>query len=246
MSNSAFFPLRKFNIFSLSNFAQETFLFHSPVNKHDKVYIIVMVVGKAWFVLLGICFDMFIWLYSIDIYHFCFGGFLGMIVSFLFKILFSAYTSFPQFSRKFCNVENSGLYYNETIWCCKTQSVFWRTCDSSDMCVYLKLYPTLYKSDIGKHNYKCLILTKFNVEAPFTGQDNDKVIPEKGILMAHNWQKWKSILLTCPWHKIYRVEAVGLKSSNYTLKNYVFVWICEIWGNFMKNWYFVNNCLIKV
>ena len=22
--------------------------------------------------------------------------------------------------------------------------------------------------------------------------------------------------------------------------------VCEIWGNFMKNWYFTNNCLIKV
>ena len=46
--------------------------------------------------------------------------------------------------------------------------------------------------------------------------------------------------------KIYREEAVGLKSSNYTLKLW-FLWIlCEIWGNFLKIWYFVNNCLIKV
>ena len=34
-----------------------------------------------------------------------------------------------------------------------------------------------------------------------------------------NWQKLKSIFLTCPCHKIHRVEAVGLKSSNYTFKN---------------------------
>ena len=34
----------------------------------------------------------------------------------------------------------------------------------------------------------------------------------------------KSTFLTCPCHKIYRVEAVGLKSFNYTLKNYYF---CE-------------------
>ena len=38
------------------------------------------------------------------------------------------------------------------------------------------------------------------------------------VLTAHNWQKWKSIFLTCPYHKIDRVEAVGLKTSNYTLK----------------------------
>ena len=43
------------------------------------------------------------------------------------------------------------------------------------------------------------------------------------ILTAHNWQKWKSTFLTCPCHKIYRVDAVGLKSSNYTLKITIFV-----------------------
>ena len=35
-------------------------------------------------------------------------------------------------------------------------------------------------------------------------------------LTAHNWQKWKRVFLTCPCHKIYRVEAVGLKRCNYT------------------------------
>ena len=43
-------------------------------------------------------------------------------------------------------------------------------------------------------------------------------------LTAHNWQKWKSKFLTCPRHKIYRVETVGLKSSNLYLKIYDF---CE-------------------
>ena len=41
-------------------------------------------------------------------------------------------------------------------------------------------------------------------------------------LTAHNWQKWKRVFLTCPCHDIYRVEAVGLKSSNYTLKIVIF------------------------
>ena len=60
-----------------------------------------------------------------------------------------------------------------------------------------------------------------------------------------------------PYHmsryKIYREEAVGLKSSNYTSKqnktkqkNTLFLWIREIWGNFMKIWYFINNYFIKV
>ena len=43
--------------------------------------------------------------------------------------------------------------------------------------------------------------------------------------------------------KIYREEAVGLKSSKYTLKIDI-LWVCEIWGNFLKNWYFVNSCLM--
>ena len=40
------------------------------------------------------------------------------------------------------------------------------------------------------------------------------------LLMAHNWQKWKSTFLTCPCHKIYRVEAVGPKKFQLYFKNY--------------------------
>ena len=36
------------------------------------------------------------------------------------------------------------------------------------------------------------------------------------LLTAHNWQKWKSTFFTGPCHEIYRVEAVCLKSFNYT------------------------------
>ena len=38
-----------------------------------------------------------------------------------------------------------------------------------------------------------------------------------------NWQKWKRVFLTCPCHKIYRDEAVGLKSCKYTWKITKFV-----------------------
>ena len=65
------------------------------------------------------------------------------------------------------------------------------------------------------------------------------------ILMAYNWQKWKSTFLTCHCHEIYREEAFGLKSSSYAEKIW-FLWICQIWGNFIKNQYFVNINLIKV
>ena len=64
-------------------------------------------------------------------------------------------------------------------------------------------------------------------------------------LTAHNWQKWKRVFLTCPSHKIYRVEAFGLKSSNYTWKIMIF---CEYVKFGAISWKidFVNNCLIKV
>ena len=61
-------------------------------------------------------------------------------------------------------------------------------------------------------------------------------------LTAHNWQKRKRVFLTCPYHKIYRDEAVGLKSCKYTWKITIFV-KSEIWDNIVKIWYFVNNCL---
>ena len=44
-------------------------------------------------------------------------------------------------------------------------------------------------------------------------------------LTGGNWQKWKRVFLTCPCHKIYRDEAVGLtKKLQKYLKNYD---ICE-------------------
>ena len=35
-------------------------------------------------------------------------------------------------------------------------------------------------------------------------------------LTAHNWQELKRVFLTRPCHKIFRLEAVGLKSSKHT------------------------------
>ena len=63
-------------------------------------------------------------------------------------------------------------------------------------------------------------------------------------LTAHKWQKWKRVFLTCPCHKIYRDEAVGLKVANI-LEKLWYLWKCEIWSNTVKIWYFVNNCLIE-
>ena len=46
----------------------------------------------------------------------------------------------------------------------------------------------------------------------------------------HNWQKWKRTFLTCPCHKIFK----GRTWSVFSL-------IHEIWSNFMKIWYSVDN-----
>ena len=68
------------------------------------------------------------------------------------------------------------------------------------------------------------------------------------LLNGSQLAKWKSTFPTCTCHshKIYRDQAVGLKTFSYTLKITIFVNICKILGNFVKIWYFVNNCLIKV
>ena len=53
-------------------------------------------------------------------------------------------------------------------------------------------------------------------------------------LRAHNWQKWKRVFLTCPCHKIYRDEAVGLKSCKYTWKITIFVKMWNL-GQYREN-----------
>ena len=43
-------------------------------------------------------------------------------------------------------------------------------------------------------------------------------------LMAHNWQNCERVFLSCHCHEIHRVEEVGLKSANHTLKITIFLW----------------------
>ena len=47
---------------------------------------------------------------------------------------------------------------------------------------------------------------------------NDKNVICKVLFNGSQLQKWKSTFPICHCHEIYREEAVGLKSSNYTLK----------------------------
>ena len=55
-------------------------------------------------------------------------------------------------------------------------------------------------------------------------------------LTGGNWQKWKRVFLTCPCHKIYRDEAVGLKSNccKYTWKITKFVKMGNL-GQYREN-----------
>ena len=53
-------------------------------------------------------------------------------------------------------------------------------------------------------------------------------------LTAHSWQKWKRELLTCHCHKIYRDEAVGLKSCKNTWKITIFVKMWNL-GQYREN-----------
>ena len=81
------------------------------------------------------------------------------------------------------------------------------------------------------HSYTFRVAAENKVGVgPFSESSNDKStygkISLKNIFMtisAGNYVKRlttgkneKGVFLTCPCHKIYRVEAVGLKSSNYT------------------------------
>ena len=54
------------------------------------------------------------------------------------------------------------------------------------------------------------------------------------MLTGGNWQKWKRVFLTCPFHKIYRDEAVGLKSCKYTWKITKFVKMGNL-GQYREN-----------
>ena len=54
------------------------------------------------------------------------------------------------------------------------------------------------------------------------------------VLTAHSWQKWKRVYPTCPCHKIYGDEAVGLKSCKNTWKITIFVKMWNL-GKYREN-----------
>ena len=58
-------------------------------------------------------------------------------------------------------------------------------------------------------------------------------------LMAHNWQNWKRVFLTCSCHEIYRDKANGLKNCKYTWKITIFVNTGNL-GQFRENLIFCD------
>ena len=80
---------------------------------------------------------------------------------------------------------------------------------------------------------------------------NDKIMHIRIVIFClyfelrahHNCQIWKSRFLTCPCHIMYNVEAVGIYFRIILLK-LRFLWVCEIWGHFMKI-YILSITLIK-
>ena len=101
------------------------------------------------------------------------------------------------------NIENTFVIY----WsCCKGQG---NLCWSYVGCLYLQKYISkimwLYQEylwNLWRIRYLAYLIQYLFVMVPH--------------LMAHNWQKWKSIIPTCPCHEISCRIAVGLKTSNYT------------------------------
>ena len=61
-------------------------------------------------------------------------------------------------------------------------------------------------------------------------------------LTGGNWQKWKRVFLTCPCHKIYRDEAIGLKSCKCTWKITKFVKMGNL-GQYRENLIFCQLLL---
>ena len=59
---------------------------------------------------------------------------------------------------------------------------------------------------------------------------------------------WFYCALTHSWH-VPAIRFIGMKQLVLKVANILeklrYLWKCEIWGNIVKIWYFVNNCLIE-
>ena len=115
---------------------------------------------------------------------------------------------------------NSEVVFNYLVWLHYQQQQVWLAeCDQ--ISYYLFILCQKFNSKLY-----FIIITKYNISATYWAYGNNTLFTlrlHKWLYPRTNWQKWKSTFLTCPCHEIYRGEAVGLKSSNYTWKVMIFV-----------------------
>ena len=89
----------------------------------------------------------------------------------------------------------------------------------------------IFYSTYFKHGARNMVVMVINRKSMLTVFCETK---RNRFLTAHNWQKWKRVFLTCPCHKIYRDEAVGLKSCKNTWKITIFVKMWKL-GQYCEN-----------
>ena len=139
-----------------------------------------------------------------------------------------------------CHISRSIHFYDEQIICLST---FYLLCStivfiSHPVCTFIVSSCTCYDQGIvmikHKHTLQMTLLMYL------------LLLKTLDLLSrVHTCQKWKSTFPSCSFHEIYRVEAFGLSVNNYTFESTIYVSMWNL-GQFLENWYFVNNCLIKV
>ena len=102
------------------------------------------------------------------------------------------------------------------------------------LCTFLQTDKMVFQSCLS-YIYWCHIHSQSGIK--FSYRMEVVILEDSSGLTAHNWQKRKRVFLTCPCHKIYRDEAVGLKSCKCTWKIMIFVKMWNL-GQYRENWIF--------
>ena len=87
------------------------------------------------------------------------------------------------------------------------------------------------------YSHSCLLLPQYLMV--IITKQNTQIFQHESFLTGGNWQKWKRVFLTCHCHKIYKDEAVGLKSCKNTWKITIFVKMWNL-GQYRENLIFLS------
>ena len=97
----------------------------------------------------------------------------------------------------------------------------------------------LRKKNVDKRVKKIWIWTKLPMDLIYLGwylqNRANSSWRLKVPLTTHNWQNGKREFLSYYWHKIYRVQAVGLKNAGFTLKIKFFCEYVKFGVNLLEN-----------